>query len=797
MNEEQVGIKMRLIGANEYIAGMDKSTEATVVYGDAAEKAGAQAKGAAVGIDAMAASSSKGVGSLTRMKKAGEGLKSTGGRLTSAWTVPIALIGGVGVKMALDFSDAMEQISTQAGASQKEVGIMTRKVEAFAASGKSSEGPKQLAEGLYSIESAGFRGKRAFEALVKSEELATVGHADFGKTSKAVAAAMATQIKGTQNLGETVGLMNSIVGIGSMRMEDLLSAMGTGLLDKSAGLGLSLQEVGAALGVLTTTGTPAAASSTRMAMAFNMMAAPTEKAAKAMESLGLSESQLAMNMRKKGLVSTIEMLKSKLDATFGTDKAGLVKQSKAISEMFGGGRTSGGIISLMRHVDMLKSKTGELTGSEEKFKQALEHTNEQPITKLHQAWAQAQVVLIEIGNMLIPVLIKVMKFFSGVFKGFSHLPGPVKTVIVVLAGALAILGPVLSMVGMMTLGVEALGTALMFLALNPVGLVITATIGAAAAFFLLYTKVTWFHNAVDAVVGFIRAHPWILLLMGGIPQLIGGIIMIVQHFDDIKKAVSNVIHWFQLLPGRALSAIRSMPGLIENIIVKSIIFIALFPIKAPIYFVKFGIKMVSILMGLLPKLLGIGGKMASFIGHGVAAGASAIWGWVKGLPAKFMSAVATVAGALAGVGADIAKKIANGLKNELLSILPGPVKDALEGAAGVAGEVGSFIGGAFATGTNFAPGGIALVGERGPELINLPRGSEVITASRTRAIETNVRPLRSRGGPVPARLDTARVRGAGSRKPGTPVAVTVPFYVGRRKFGEAMAMAMIEDEENQ
>lgn len=31
----------------------------------------------------------------------------------------------------------------------------------------------------------------------------------------------------------------------------------------------------------------------------------------------------------------------------------------------------------------------------------------------------------------------------------------------------------------------------------------------------------------------------------------------------------------------------------------------------------------------------------------------------------------------------------------------------------------------FANGTNFAPGGLALVGERGPELVNLPRGSQV------------------------------------------------------------------------
>lgn len=38
----------------------------------------------------------------------------------------------------------------------------------------------------------------------------------------------------------------------------------------------------------------------------------------------------------------------------------------------------------------------------------------------------------------------------------------------------------------------------------------------------------------------------------------------------------------------------------------------------------------------------------------------------------------------------------------------------------------------YAKGTNFAPGGLAMVGERGPELIQLPRGSKVHTAQETK-----------------------------------------------------------------
>lgn len=41
---------------------------------------------------------------------------------------------------------------------------------------------------------------------------------------------------------------------------------------------------------------------------------------------------------------------------------------------------------------------------------------------------------------------------------------------------------------------------------------------------------------------------------------------------------------------------------------------------------------------------------------------------------------------------------------------------------------------AFAKGTNYAPGGLALVGEEGPELIELPRGSKVYTANETKDI---------------------------------------------------------------
>ena len=39
----------------------------------------------------------------------------------------------------------------------------------------------------------------------------------------------------------------------------------------------------------------------------------------------------------------------------------------------------------------------------------------------------------------------------------------------------------------------------------------------------------------------------------------------------------------------------------------------------------------------------------------------------------------------------------------------------------------------YATGTDYAPGGVSLVGEKGPELVRLPTGSQVLNAEKTKS----------------------------------------------------------------
>src|SRR5581483_8089185 len=199
-----------------------------------------------------------------------------------------AAVLGVGyesVKMASGFDQAMEMVHTQAGASQQEVDKLKGSVLALAPA--VGMGPEQLATGLYHIESAGFRGAQAMDILTASAKLAQIGQSDFETTAQAVVGVMASQIKGVKDAADAGNLLNTTVGMGDMKMQQLAEAIGTGILPKAAAARLSFEDVGAALSSLTDTATPANEAATRLGMTFSMMSAPTAKAKAAYEAIGM------------------------------------------------------------------------------------------------------------------------------------------------------------------------------------------------------------------------------------------------------------------------------------------------------------------------------------------------------------------------------------------------------------------------------------------------------------------------------------------------------------------------------
>jgi len=399
-------------------------------------------------------------GGLGRMSSR---FSTVGHSMTRGLTIPIIGIGAAAGKMAIDFQAAMENIHTQAGASQKEVDKLSVKVLALAKT--VPYGPVPLADALYHLESIGLRLNKSFEqvglqtrkqiplmqVLKVAAEGAAVGHANLEQTTTALGSAWLSGIQGAQDLGKTMGTLNAIVGTGNMRMGDLVTALGTGVLPMAKLAGLSLKDVGAALAIMSDEGYNVSSAATQMGTALHYLFDPTKKASDALGAIGLKTGQLAGDMHKpEGLLTALRDLQSHLDATFpksgghaltadqmaaavqkfsdqmagaglhGKRLADAVDKYKAKLKELGSAQTAqeavlGDIfpagrgrvlLVLMNQLANYESKLHQIGVNQGRFGEQVRRTQETAAYKIHQAWASIQSDLTSIGEKVLPIAAK-------------------------------------------------------------------------------------------------------------------------------------------------------------------------------------------------------------------------------------------------------------------------------------------------------------------------------------------------------------------------------------------------------
>lgn len=146
--------------------------------------------------------------------------------------------------------------------------------------------------------------------------------------------------------------------------------------------------------------------------------------------------------------------------------------------------------------------------------------------------------------------------------------------------------------------------------------------------------------------------------------------------------------------------------------------------------------------------------------NGIVSVFSAVANWFGGIFRGAWSAIKTamspiigffqgiwngIVGIFKGIGSAVSNAVGGAVKgavNGALSVAEGAINgfiDIINGAIGIInnipgvkiGKVGKVSFGRLAAGTNFSDEGMHLVGENGPELVNLPRGSRVVPAQRT------------------------------------------------------------------
>jgi hypothetical protein len=131
-----------------------------------------------------------------------------------------------------------------------------------------------------------------------------------------------------------------------------------------------------------------------------------------------------------------------------------------------------------------------------------------------------------LGEQLLPIGIKVVGFVSDLLGAFTNLSPEIRTAILVVAGLLAGIGPVITVVGGLT---TAAGILNGVLAANPIGLVVLAIAGLTLGLLYAYNNCEDFRKVVDTVFAFLK------------DKAIGILDGVSKGFQDVAKFVKGVI----------------------------------------------------------------------------------------------------------------------------------------------------------------------------------------------------------------------------------------------------------------
>jgi TP901 family phage tail tape measure protein len=734
--------------------------------------------------------------SLTAM---GESAGKLGSTLMMGVTLPMLAIGGASAKMAMDFQQSMTYVKTDAGDTTDDITKLSNSVLDLAK--KSQFSPDELANGLYHLASLGLRGADAMNALTVAQNMAAVGGSNLEDTSTALGGALVTGIKGVQDYSSAAGTLDAIIGAGNMRMQDLVGAIGTGVLPVFKNAGLSITDFGAALATLTDNGQAADAAATHLRMTIALMEAPSGTAKKALEAIGITSTELGYKMQTEGLVPALTDLKKHLLDTYGTTAMGKEKMAAALTEMFGGGRSSAAIQTLLDQLDRVQGKYTQISQQTGEFSNKVAEQQQTASAKVKIAWDAIQADAIQIGGAILPALSSAFatltNTISNIVAWYQKLSPAQQTVVKDLLIFIGVMGPLLfGFSKAIKIGtevksaVEDIGTVFVklggiiqktavFFIENPI---LIAVVAIAVAAYLIIThwqqisgffEKLWggitgfFHAAATDIMSILRSvadffvRVWTSVINFFRPfwNVLTSIIKVaVEVWMTMLKVIINVIRYiFDVVRGIFIVAFQ----FIYNNVIKPYISLISIEIKAIIAVFEFIWNIITsatkavwdflynnIIKPIIDLIVSGVHLMGSVIGavfNAIKGPASDTWNFITGLWNGIVGFFSGLASGISGVFSTIAKSIGgffssafDGAKNFVKGGINGLIDIANGAVHAMNNTVGKLPGVPhigdiphLASGTNFFQGGVALLGEQGPELAVLPQGAQVVPAQQT------------------------------------------------------------------
>lgn len=331
---------------------------------------------------------------------------------------------------------------------------------------------REVGQAMYYLASAGFNAQEVVQSLGATLTLAGATMQDLQSTTIMVVAALNAFQLAASEADRVANAMAATISKSQATAEKIGISMRY-VAAVANSMGMEIEQVLAALGLLYNAGLEASQAGTALRMSFLKLVGLTPKAAAAVKEMGLAASEVDPMVHS--LVEIVEKL----------SEAGMTpRQAKDIF----GARSVAAMMSLISAgsealVEMGESITGTLKATEMLAIQT--DTLQGSMKLLKNAFGE---VVLQIGEALAPIIRRLAEGLADLTVWFGNLPKPMKNVfsitglvVGVLTTLFGIFTLIVTMLPSMIAGWAALGT-VMNIALGPIGLISAGIVGLIALF---------------------------------------------------------------------------------------------------------------------------------------------------------------------------------------------------------------------------------------------------------------------------------------------------------------------------
>jgi TP901 family phage tail tape measure protein len=411
-----------------------------------------------------------------KMKKIGASTRAAGQKMSLGLTAPLVGFAAMSIKTATDFQSSMNMVGAVTDTiGKKGFDELSKKAKFLGATTQFSA--TQAAEAMKFMGMAGMDANQIIGASPKVLQLAAAAQLDMGAASDIVTNIMSSTGKGIGELAHVNDvLVNAFTGsnVNLIQLGEAMKKVGA----VSTGLGFNFEETTAALGLLGSAGIQGGEAGTGLRRIMTQMASQTPKQTKIMKELGLSFKDSENNLLPLNkVIEQFEELQKK-----GASQTLL---SEAALKLFGD-RGGPQFITLMKAgSEKLKSFTEDLKeeGTAADVAKAQMLGLPGAFKLLASSFEAVQLSIVDSG--LGKFVEKLVRSFAKWMQKLSETNPELLAIGVMIAGAVAAIGPLLIALGFVASGIGVVGTAVT-LALGPIGLIIIAIAALVAGAILVY-----------------------------------------------------------------------------------------------------------------------------------------------------------------------------------------------------------------------------------------------------------------------------------------------------------------------